>query len=86
MVKIGLQISATLENIDELKTNYPDYAFFIKIKCGNCGEESDKWHDITESETTNSDSRTPRGFNFYMKCRLCSRENTMDIIAGTNGN
>lgn len=86
MVKIGLQICANLENIEELKTCYPDYSFFLKIKCTNCGEASDKWHDITESETVNSDSRNPRGSNFMMKCILCSRENSMDIISGTNGN
>lgn len=85
MVKIGLQIKATLENIDEIKTNHPGYTFFIKIKCSNCGEESEKWHDLTEEDTTNEDSRNPKGFNFYMKCKLCSRENSIDILAGTNG-
>lgn len=85
MVKIGLQIRATLENVDELKTNHPDYSFFFKIKCTNCGEQSDKWHDLTESERVNEDSRNPNGFNFYMKCKLCSRENSIDIIEGSNG-
>ncbi len=85
MVKIGLQIKATLENIDEIKTSHPGYTFFIKIKCSNCGEESEKWHDLTEEETTNEDSRNPKGFNFYMKCKLCSRENSIDILEGTNG-
>ncbi|CAD7089504.1 unnamed protein product [Hermetia illucens] len=84
MVKVGLQISATLENIEEIKTCHPDYSFFLKLKCTNCGEESDKWHDITESERVQQSSRTPDGFNFYMKCKMCSRENTMDIIEGSN--
>ncbi|KAG4070393.1 hypothetical protein HA402_006535 [Bradysia odoriphaga] len=84
MVKIGLQIKATLENVDEIKTSHPSYTFFIKIKCSNCGEESEKWHDLTEDETTNEDSRNPKGFNFYMKCKLCSRENSIDILEGTN--
>lgn len=85
MVKIGLQIRATFENIDELKTSHPDYAFFLKLKCSNCGEQSEKWHDLTESEHTNEDSRNPDGFNFYMKCKLCSRENSIDIVEGSNG-
>lgn len=105
MVKIGLQICATLENVEELRTSHPDYPFFIKVKCSNCGEESDKWHDLTgkcsetphlslslltlilpcpESEKVNEDSRNPEGFNFYAKCKLCNRENSMDIIPGTN--
>lgn len=85
MVKVGLQIKANLENIDELKTNYPSYAFFLKIKCTNCGESSDKWHDIIEDEHVNADSRNPAGSNFYMKCKLCSRENSIDIVQGSNG-
>lgn len=85
MVKIGLQIRSTLENIDELKTSHPDYSFFIKLKCTNCGEESTKWHDLSESERVNEDSRNPNGFNFFMKCKLCSRENSIDIVDGSNG-
>lgn len=104
MGKIGLQICATLENVDELKTCHPDYSFFLKIKCSNCGEESNKWHDLTESEKTDQDSRwdwwqcswkyirnpsllcrNPDGFNFYAKCKLCNRENSMDVLPGTNG-
>lgn len=86
MVKIGLQIRATLENVDELKTCHPNYTFFLKIKCSNCGEVSDKWHDLCENEHTNEDSRNPKGSNFYMKCKLCSRENSIDIVEGSNGN
>lgn len=85
MVKVGLQIKATLENIDELKTSHPNYTFFVKVKCTNCGEASEKWHDLTESDTVNEDSRNPKGFNFYMKCKLCSRENSIDILPGSNG-
>lgn len=85
MVKIGLQIRATFENIDEIKIDYPDYSFFFKMKCTNCGEQSDKWHDLSLSERVNEDSRNPNGFNFFMKCKLCSRENTIDIIEGSNG-
>lgn len=85
MVKIGLQIKATLENIDELKICSPNYTFFFKVKCSNCGEVSDKYHDLTEEETVNSDSRNARGFNFYMKCHLCTRENSIDIIEGSSG-
>ncbi|XP_055613119.1 UPF0587 protein GA18326 [Uranotaenia lowii] len=84
MVKIGLQIKATLENIEELRTCHPNYPFFVKIKCTNCNEASDKWHDITEAERVNEDSRNPKGFNFYMKCKMCSRENSIDILEGSN--
>lgn len=85
MVKIGLQIKATLENVEELRTNHPSYAFFLKVKCSNCGEVSDKWHDIEEDERAQGDSRNQDGFHFYMKCKLCSRENSIDIVEGSNG-
>ena len=85
MVKIGLQIRATLENVDEIKTNHPNYTFFLKMKCSNCGEQSEKWHDLTENEKQHEDSRNPNGFNFFMKCKLCSRENSIDILEGSNG-
>lgn len=85
MVKIALQINANLENIEEIKTNWPDYPFFIKVKCTNCGEDSDKWHSVVESERTNEDSRNPKGFNFYIKCKFCGRENSLDILEGSNG-
>ncbi|EDW90649.1 UPF0587 protein CG4646 [Drosophila yakuba] len=84
MVRVGLQVSATLENVDKLETCHPDYSFFLKLKCSNCGEQSDKWHDITESERVQQDSRNAAGFNFFMKCKMCSRENSIDIVDRSN--
>ncbi|EDW10611.1 UPF0587 protein GA18326 [Drosophila mojavensis] len=83
MVRVGLQISATLENIEKLET-HPDYAYFFKLTCSNCGETSEKWHDITESERTQQDSRNTAGFNFFMKCKMCARENSIDIVEKSN--
>ncbi|XP_030554369.1 UPF0587 protein GA18326 [Drosophila novamexicana] len=83
MVRVGLQISATLENIEKLET-HSDYAFFLKLTCSNCGETSEKWHDITESERVQQDSRNAAGFNFYMKCKMCARENSIDVVEKSN--
>lgn len=86
MVKVALQIRATLDNVDELRTSYPDFTFYFKVKCTNCGEESDKWHDLNETDKFQEDnnSRT-KGFSLYMKCKMCSRENSIDIIPESNG-
>ncbi|KAH8304554.1 UPF0587 protein GA18326 [Drosophila kikkawai] len=84
MVRVGLQISATLENIDKLETSHPDYPFFLKLTCSNCGEQSDKWHDITESERVGQDTRNAAGSNFVMKCKMCARENSIDIVEKSN--
>lgn len=83
MVKIALQIKATLENIVSVRT-HTDYNYFLKIKCTNCSEESDKWHDVNEKETF--PSKTAKSdVNFLVKCKLCSRENSLDIIPKSTG-
>lgn len=83
MVKIALQIKATLENIEKFKTT-SNYNYFLKLKCLNCGESSDKWHDVNESETFPSKS-AKADVHFLAKCKLCSRENSLDIIADSHG-
>ncbi|XP_045480445.1 UPF0587 protein CG4646 [Harmonia axyridis] len=83
MVIITLQISANLEQIEELYTNHPDYVFLLKLKCLNCGECSDRWHDVIESKTF--PSKTGKSDSHYLeKCKLCGRENRLSIIEGTN--
>lgn len=85
MVKIALQVKAQLENVDELRAAHPGYAYFLRIKCSNCGEESENWHDLCEEERIAGDTRNADGSNFCMKCKLCGRQNTIDILPGTNG-
>lgn len=84
MVKIGLQIKATLENVEELTTNHPNYNFLLKFKCLNCGEVSEKWHDIMESQTFPTKTGKSET-NYLAKCKLCARENSMDIVEKSNG-
>ncbi|EFA01755.2 UPF0587 protein CG4646-like Protein [Tribolium castaneum] len=84
MVKIGLQIKANLDHVEELYTNHPNYTFLLKLKCLNCGETSDKWHGITESETFPTKMGKTET-HYLAKCKLCGRENSLDIIEGSNG-
>lgn len=84
MVKISLQIKANFENVEELTTNHPNYNFLLKLKCLNCGETSDKWHDVMESQSF--PAKTGKSETHYLaKCKLCGRENSLNIIQGTNG-
>ncbi|XP_043477508.1 CXXC motif containing zinc binding protein [Leptopilina heterotoma] len=79
MVKIALQIKATLENIDELKTSGVDFRWYLKFSCNNCGEVSEKWNYASLDEST--PAQRGNGVNhFVSKCKLCSRENSMTII------
>ncbi|KAG8132422.1 hypothetical protein E2320_010276 [Naja naja] len=41
--KIGLQFKATLENITNLRPVGEDFRWYLKLKCGNCNEVSEKW-------------------------------------------
>jgi len=45
MVFISLQISCLFENIEEIKADH-NYSYFLKLRCNNCGESDDIWHDI----------------------------------------
>lgn len=84
MGKFNLQMKATLEGIKKMYTNYPDYTFLLKLKCTSCGEASGKWHDVCESQTF--PGKTGRSENNYIaKCKLCGRENSLDIVPGSNG-
>lgn len=79
MVKIGLQIKATLENIEELKPNGSDFRWYFKFSCNNCGEVSEKWNYASLDESTPA-QRGNAINHFISKCKLCSRENSMTII------
>ncbi|XP_050302298.1 CXXC motif containing zinc binding protein [Anthonomus grandis grandis] len=76
-----LKIKARLENVEELKPN-PDHSFALKLKCSACGEISDKWHDVNESDKF--PGRTGRSEHHYVgKCKMCGRDNTLDIVQGS---
>lgn len=79
MVKIALQLKATLENIEELKPADEEFRWYLKFTCNSCGNQSDKWNYASLCEST----PTQRGNainHFTNKCKLCSRENSMTII------
>ncbi|MBN3302249.1 CXXC motif containing zinc binding protein [Amia ocellicauda] len=82
MVKYGLQFKATLENVTNVRPVGEDFRWFLKLKCGNCGEVSDKWQYITLME--NTPLKGGRGSaSMVQKCKLCSRENSIDILKDT---
>lgn len=81
MVKIALQIRASLENVTGLRCPEDDDSFqwFFKLKCSSCGEVPDHWQDVSASEE--HELKGGRGSaNAVIRCKLCSRENSMDIV------
>ncbi|RVE61526.1 hypothetical protein OJAV_G00171580 [Oryzias javanicus] len=82
MVKFGLQFKATLENVTNVRPLGEDFRWFLKLKCGNCGEIPDKWQYVTLVE--NVPLKGGRGHaSMVQKCKLCARENSIDILADT---
>ena len=79
MVKIGLQIQANFENVKELKVCGDEFRWALKFRCTNCSEESRTWQYVTLTES--SETKGGRGTaSMVQKCKLCSRENTLDIF------
>lgn len=79
MVKIALQIKAHLENLTNFRAQGEDFRWYLKLKCSNCNEETPECVYLSLDE--NSPVKGGRGHaSLVMKCKLCSRENHIDII------
>uniref|UniRef100_A0A452FRQ7 CXXC motif containing zinc binding protein n=1 Tax=Capra hircus TaxID=9925 RepID=A0A452FRQ7_CAPHI len=77
MGKIALQLKATLENVTNLRPVGEDFRWYLKMKCGNCGEISEKWQYIRLMDSVAL--KGGRGSaSMVQKCKLCSRENSID--------
>ncbi|XP_057720803.1 uncharacterized protein LOC130935206 isoform X3 [Arachis stenosperma] len=102
MVLLMLMITADLENLTDLQPqsgcNDPDFPYMFKVKCGNCGEVSQKETCVSLKETiTIPRSRGiahlfqkpyPRKFpwtwffDYAPKCKFCGRDGTVAMIEG----
>ncbi|KAI4376278.1 hypothetical protein MLD38_014060 [Melastoma candidum] len=83
MVNYLLKVTAELENLTNLhpqgSCDDPDFYYFFKLKCGHCGEITEKETCLTLSETVQSGKGT---FHLVQKCKFCEREGTMTMIPG----
>ncbi|KAF6164284.1 hypothetical protein GIB67_010254 [Kingdonia uniflora] len=84
-MKMVLMISADLENITELEprkgTDDPNFAYYFKMKCGACGELSQKETCLILSETTPMPNSRGTA-NLVQKCKFCDREGTVTMEPG----
>ncbi|XP_074732120.1 CXXC motif containing zinc binding protein isoform X1 [Strix uralensis] len=79
MGRIGLQLRATLENITRLRAEGEDFRWYLKLKCGNCGEISEKWQYLRLMDS--APLKGGRGSaTMVQKCKLCSRENSIGNV------
>uniref|UniRef100_A0A7N0UU09 CXXC motif containing zinc binding protein n=1 Tax=Kalanchoe fedtschenkoi TaxID=63787 RepID=A0A7N0UU09_KALFE len=85
MVNFMLMIAADLENLTNLQpqggVDDPDFAYHFKVKCGNCGEASQKETVVSLGETISQ----PRGkgeCHLLQKCKFCGRDGMITMIPG----
>jgi len=84
MPKIALELKAHLENLTNLRPVGDDFRWYVKMKCSNCGETSDHWQYVTLEET--HEIPNSRGSaNYIQKCKLCSRQSSLDIMKESLG-
>ncbi|CAJ2675271.1 hypothetical protein P8452_00418 [Trifolium repens] len=85
MVNYLLMISGELENLTNLQpqggVDDPNFSYFFKLKCGRCGEVSQKETCVSLNDTV----PLPAGrgtTHLVQKCKFCSRESTVTMIPG----
>ncbi|KAL3744464.1 hypothetical protein ACJRO7_013689 [Eucalyptus globulus] len=85
MVNYMLKITADLENLTNLQPQNgcddPDFSYFFKLRCGRCGEVTQKETCLTLGESLpipNSKGTT----HLVQKCKFCERDGTVTMIPG----
>ncbi|XP_031250287.1 CXXC motif containing zinc binding protein-like [Pistacia vera] len=85
MVNYMLLICADLENLTNLEPeggcDNPNFSYFFKVKCGRCGEVSQKETCVTLNEVVPL-SQGKGTTNLVQKCKFCGREGTVTMISG----
>lgn len=85
MVNFLLKIKAELENLTNLQPqdgcDDPNFPYLFKVKCGRCGELSQKETCVTLNETI--PLQAGKGTtNLVQKCKFCGRDGTITMIPG----
>ncbi|XP_022132352.1 UPF0587 protein C1orf123 [Momordica charantia] len=85
MVNFLLKINAELENLTNLQPqdgcDDPNFAYLFKLKCGRCGEVSQKETCLTLNETVALHGGKGTT-NLVQKCKFCGRDGTVTMIPG----
>ncbi|XP_075496190.1 uncharacterized protein LOC142533335 [Primulina tabacum] len=85
MVNYMLMISAELENLTDLQPqdgcDDANFAYYFKLKCGNCGEVTQKETCVSLNETVSS-TKGKGETHLAQKCKFCTREGTVTMISG----
>lgn len=82
MVLLLLEIKAELESLTDLRPqNGSEFTYYFKLKCGSCGEVTQKYSSVTVSEQF--DMPKSRGkAHLVQKCKFCGREGSVNMVDG----
>ncbi|XP_062213452.1 uncharacterized protein LOC133914346 [Phragmites australis] len=85
MVFYALFVGAELDSLTNLQPrggcDDPNFPYYLKLRCENCGETTAKATYVTLSEAVD----LPKGrgtANLVQKCKLCGRDGTILMIPG----
>ncbi|KAL7164533.1 hypothetical protein ACSBR2_040438 [Camellia fascicularis] len=85
MVNLMLMITAELENLTNLQPqggcDDPNFTYYFKMRCGNCGEVTQKETCVSLNETV-SLHQGKNTTNLVQKCKFCGRDGTVTMITG----
>ncbi|XP_073130388.1 uncharacterized protein [Henckelia pumila] len=85
MVNYMLMISAELENLTGFQPqdgcDDANFTYYFKLKCGNCGELTQKETCVSLNETVSS-TKGKSETHLAQKCKFCAREGTVTMISG----
>ncbi|CAH8618252.1 unnamed protein product [Heterobilharzia americana] len=78
----GVQINCELTNLTNLSPSGDDFRWYLKAKCGNCGEDTHDYIYLCSLERTPiHDSRGDA--NLVVRCKFCNRVSNADLVPGS---
>ncbi|XP_064386283.1 CXXC motif containing zinc binding protein-like [Halichondria panicea] len=77
-MRLCVEIRAQLNNVTDLTAEGADFRWYIKVRCGNCMEESKWLYAVAEDRVPVKGGRGT--VHLVIKCKLCARENTVEIL------
>ncbi|GAA5971414.1 hypothetical protein JCM11641_008344 [Rhodosporidiobolus odoratus] len=78
MVRLSLQLKATLEGVTDLKPLGEDFEYAIKASCTSCREEHPNVMTVQATETVEIPGSRGEA-NLVWRCQMCKREHTINF-------
>lgn len=81
MPKFALQLKACLNGVNNLEpSDHKHYRWYLRLKCGSCGEESKNWQYATRDEI-HTLAKGRGECHISWRCHFCKRTSTLEILS-----